>query len=427
MRAEVISIGDEMTSGQRLDTNSQWLSQRLTEIGIDVAFHTTVGDDLGSNVAVFRAAIDRADVVLSTGGLGPTADDLTRETIAVATGVDLVQDDAALEHIRQLFARRTRTMPERNILQAQFPRGSRPIPNPHGTAPGVHMIIERQGCAPCQLFALPGVPAEMFAMWDGAVAPAIAAAQPLKQVTRHRRIKCFGAGESHIEAMLPDMIRRGREPRVGITVSDATITLRITASGPNEAACLKGMEPTVRQIRESLGVLVFGEEDDELQDAVVRLLAERKQTVAVAEWATDGLVSHWLSDVAAGKFACLRGGVVIQDRAALSPLLGITLGGNEVDDSDADDSEAIAAAMARAIRERTGADYGLAVAGLPMAAIDQLRAGGEVDGTLQIALASGENVRVKGCPLGGHPAIVRSRAAKQALNMLRLAMLRAES
>jgi nicotinamide-nucleotide amidase len=379
-----------------------------------VAFHTTVGDDLDSNVAVFRAAIDRADFVVATGGLGPTADDLTREAIAVATGVELVQDEAALAHIRQLFARRTRTMPERNILQAQFPRGSRPIPNPHGTAPGVHMIIERECCAPCQLFALPGVPAEMFAMWDGTVAPAIAAAQPVKRVTRHRRIKCFGAGESHLEAMLPDMIRRGREPRVGITVSDTTITLRITASGPTEEACLKAMEPTVRQIHDSLGVLVFGEEDDELQDAVVRLLAERKQTVAVAEWATDGLVAHWLSDAAAAKVACLRGGIVIQDRAALSPLLGITLGG------DAGDSEAVAEAMARAIRERTGADYGLAVAGLPPVAASQLR-----EGTLHIALAANDNVRTKGYPLSGHPAIVRTRAAKQALNTLRLAMIRA--
>jgi nicotinamide-nucleotide amidase len=421
MRAEVISIGDEMTSGQRLDTNSQWLSQRLTELGIDVAFHTTVGDDLDSNVAVFRAAIQRADFVVASGGLGPTADDLTREAIAVATGVELVQDEAALAHIRQLFARRTRTMPERNILQAQFPRGSRPIPNPHGTAPGVHMIIERQCCAPCQLFALPGVPAEMFAMWDGTVAAAIAAAQPAKRVTRHRRIKCFGAGESHIEAMLPDMIRRGREPRVGITVSDTTITLRITASGPNEAACFKAMEPTVRQIHESLGVLVFGEEDDELQDAVVRLLAERKRTVAVAEWAIDGLVSHWLSDAAAGKVACLRGGVVIQAQAALSPLLGITLG------NDAGDSEAIAEAMARAIRERTGADYGLAVAGLPPAAVSQLRTNGELEGTLHIALAGADTVRTKGYPLSGHPAIVRTRAAKQALNTLRLAMVRTES
>ena len=125
---------------------------------------------------------------------------------------------------------------------------------------------------------------------------------------RHRRIKCFGVGESDLEAMLPDMIRRKREPLVGITVSGATITLRITASGPNEAACRRAMEPTVAQIREILGVLVFGEEDDELEHAVVRLLERtRTRRVAVAEWATDGLVSQWLAEAAAGS-DCFRGG-----------------------------------------------------------------------------------------------------------------------
>jgi nicotinamide-nucleotide amidase len=418
MRAEVIAIGDELTSGQRLDTNSQWLSERLTELGVDVAFHTSVRDELDTNVTVFRAAVERADIVVSTGGLGPTADDLTRDAIAAAAGVDLVQDDAALEHIRQLFARRARTMPQRNALQAQFPRGSLPIPNPHGTAPGIQMALSRAGRAPCLLFALPGVPAEMFAMWSDSVAPAIAAAQVSPRVTLHRRIKCFGAGESHMEAMLPDLIRRGREPQVGITVSDATITLRITASGPTEAACREAVEPTARQIYDSLGVLVFGEEDDELQNAVVRLLVERKQSVAVAEVATDGLAAHWLAQAAAGS-ECWRGGVTVGDARAIESLLGLSLGEAE--------SQSAAEALARAIRERTGADYGLAVGGLALTAIQQLRAGREIEGTIYIALAVGDVSRVKGYPLGAHPAIVRPRATKLALNMLRLALLNSDT
>jgi nicotinamide-nucleotide amidase len=413
MRAEIIAIGDELTSGQRLDTNSQWLSERLTELGLDVMFHTTVGDELEANVAVFRAAIDRADVVVSTGGLGPTADDLTREAIAAATGVDLVRDEASLSHIRSLFARRGYgTMPERNVVQAMFPRGSRPVANPHGTAPGVDMTIARECCAPCRLFALPGVPAELFAMWREIVAPAILAVQSSRRVTIHRRIKCFGVGESKLEAMLPDMVRRGREPRVGITVSDATITLRITASGRDEAACRKLIAPTETQIRDLLGVLVFGEEDEELQHAVVRLLRERGETVAVAECATDGLLDHWLADADADS-STLLGGVVLHEAVSLSALLGIT---------DADPASSAAAdAMARVIREKTGADYGLAIAALPQQATQST--GEELTGTLQMALAIGENVRVKGFPLAGHPAIVRSRAAKQALNLLRLAIL----
>ena len=148
MQAEIIALGDELTCGQRLDTNSQWLSQQLGDCGIRVLFHTTVGDDLDAGCEVFRQAIGRADVIVSTGGLGPTADDLTRECIAHACGVDLVCDEAALDHIRTLFARRGREMPERNEVQAMFPRGSRVIPNPHGTAPGIDMLGPRDGRSP---------------------------------------------------------------------------------------------------------------------------------------------------------------------------------------------------------------------------------------------------------------------------------------
>jgi nicotinamide-nucleotide amidase len=229
-------------------------------------------------------------------------------------------------------------------------------------------------------------------------------------------------GESDVEAMLPDMIRRKREPLVGITVSGATITLRVTASGPNETACLRAMEPTIAQIRDILGVLVFGEEDDELEHAVLRLLGERKQSLAVAEWATDGLVSQWLAEASADS-RHFRGGMLVRDVTSLRSLLGIDIEPRESADSKA------AEAMAWAVRERTGADFGLGVAAFPStgAPVHTATAGArearERTGMLQVALASGERVRVKGFPLASHPAITKTRAAKQALNMVRLAML----
>lgn len=424
MRAEIIAIGDELTSGQRLDTNSQWLSERLVEMGVDVAFHTTAGDDLDADLLAFRTAIERADFVVSTGGLGPTADDLTREAIAAATGVELVEDAAALEHIRGLFARRGRPMPERNVLQAKFPSGSRPVPNRHGTAPGIDMSLTRPDGRPCRLFALPGVPAELFVMWAETVAPAILAAQAARRVTRHYRIKCFGAGESDVERMIPDLICRGRDPRVGITVSDATITLRITASGPDESACRELIAPTAAEIRKSLGVLVFGQEEDELQHAVVRLLVEQQKTVAVAEWATDGLVAHWLAD-AANSRCVLRGGVIIRSVPMLTSLLGIAGAEDTIAPIAAGASPIVAEAMARAVRERTGADIGLAVAAMPIGCSGSsvASASKEPQGMLSMALATGQNVRTKDFPLAGHPAVIRARAAKQALNLLRLALL----
>ena len=424
MRAEIIAIGDELTSGQRLDTNSQWLSERLGEIGIPVAFHTTVGDDLENNIAVFRTAIDRAEIVVATGGLGPTADDLTRDAIAAAAGVELDEDDAALAHIRNLFARRKREMPERNKLQAQFPRGSRVVPNPDGTAPGIDLTVPRSCGPPCRVIALPGVPAEMFAMWNETVAPALTAGQSEKRVICHRRIKCFGVGESDLEAMLPDMIRRKREPLVGITVSGATITLRITASGPNEAACRKAMEPTVAQIREILGVLVFGEEDDELEHAVVRLLNERGRTVAVAEWATDGLVSQWLAEAAGGQRLLAK-----RNRRARYDSIDETSSNRHIGQLPLPRRKRPARWHAPC-EQLTGADYGLGIAAFPTSGPEVPTAATsqniDMSGTLHVALAAGDNVRVKSFPIATHPAITKTRSAKQALNMLRLALLNRE-
>ena len=406
MRAEVIAIGDELTTGQRLDTNTQWLSQRLTELGVQVAFHTTITDELADNVAAFRAAIERVDIVVATGGLGPTADDLTRDAIAAATSTKLVRDEVSLAHIKNLFASRGREMPVRNEVQADFPVGATAIFNPNGTAPGIEMSVVgelgdelggEEGNR-CTLFALPGVPAEMFEMWEATVAPRIVELQPEPRVIRHRRIKCFGAGESTLEAMLPDLISRDREPRVGITVSQATITLRITATDADEAACFVAMEPTVATIRESLGTLVFGEEDDELEHAVLRLLTEQKLTIAAEDWATSGLVTEWLA--AADNHSTL-----------------FLASKNAQDPSDAlPYSEDAAIEIAEKIRSDTGADIGLGIAAFPP----------QIDGPeayVYAALAMPDRTRKLRFSCAAHPSIVQSRTAKQALNALRLALL----
>ncbi len=292
MHAEILAIGDEITSGQLLDTNSQWLSQRLEELGIGVLFHSTVGDELEPCAEAFRGAIDRADLVIATGGLGPTADDLTREALALAAGRPLQLDRDALEQIRAMFARRKRPMPPQNELQAMFPTGSRVVRNPHGTAPGIDLDVPRAGRSASRVFCLPGVPAEMVEMWHDSLAAAIG---PLGQGRRilRRRINCFGAGESQIESMLPDLIRRGRRPTVGINASQTTIILRIAADGKTEAECAAAIEPTVATIRQCLGSLVFGEENDELQHVVVRLLrgAARRwppRNGAPAAWSLSG-------------------------------------------------------------------------------------------------------------------------------------------
>lgn len=396
MLAEVIAIGDELTSGQRLDTNTQWLSQRLEEIGVPVLFHTTVGDDLQANIQVFAAALRRADVVVSTGGLGPTADDLTREALAAAAGAELVLDEAALEHIRKLFARRRREMPQRNVVQAMFPRGSRAIPNPHGTAPGIDLRMPRPSLPDSRIFALPGVPAEMFEMWHASVQPAVLAMQVSGcRCIRHRTIKCFGVGESDLEAMLPDLIRRGRQPRVGITVSRATITLRITAAANTPEECDEQMAPVEDTIRQCLGELVFGQEQDELQDAVVRLLTARRQTLSSVEIGPGGLLAHWLSEAdPAGQV--FRGGWVLRGAALRAGL----------------------EALAEENRQLLGSDWCLAVGAFPASDAED-----QPPGDLQLALAGPQGSVSRLTAFAGHPDLLKHRAAKQALDLLRLHLI----
>lgn len=311
-----------------------------------------------------------------------------------------------------MFARRNRPMPPRDELQAMFPAGSRVVHNPHGTAPGIDLEVPRDGRSPCRVICLPGVPAEMVDMWHGSVAAAITGffGQQGRRVICRRRIYCFGAGESQIESMLPDLIRRGRQPTVGITASKTTITLRVVAEGATEEECCAAMEPTVATIRECLGTLVFGEEDDELQHAVLRLLRDRKKTLATAECGTAGLLAEWLAGVE-GSANANRGGLVLVEAA-----------------------ESVEA-MAAGCRERFGADYGLAVLlpspywraaaseGFPSPYGRGAGDEGGGPGVALIALASSEEVRQKAVPCGIHPAMLRVYIAKQALNFARLALL----
>ncbi len=300
MIAEVISIGDELSSGQRLDTNSQWLSQQLGDLGIQVMYHTTVGDDLDANVRIFREAAQRANIVISTGGLGPTADDLTREAMASAFSRELKLDPASLEHIENLFAKRRRPMPERNRVQALFPEGTWVIPNPHGSAPGIDLTVTAADHR-CRLFALPGVPAEMKEMFLLSIKERLLADESIEaQTWYYHSIKLFGIGESDVEVKLPNLIARDRVPRVGITVSQATITLRMAAAAGSLEEANVIMEPTRQEIYDCFGDLIFGEGDIDLEDAVIQALSIRNESVAIIEvgptaWVSDALLRAMLS------------------------------------------------------------------------------------------------------------------------------------
>ena len=302
MLAEIIAIGDELTSGQRLDTNSQWLSRELGLLGIPVGYHTTACDTLAAGVHAFRTAARRAQVVVATGGLGPTADDLTRDVLSELSGQRLVLSQQALEVIASRFLTRHAVMPESNRRQAMFPEGSSLIENPDGTAPGIKMVLPApdgwgEGVGPV-VYALPGVPAEMRRMWDETVSGDLKQVAGKKRVLRHRRLKCFGAGESAIEEMLPGIIERGRDPTVGITAHEATITLRISAWADNDDSCWEKIKTTENIIRETLGQLVYGEEDDEVEDAAAAALLAASASLATVEAGTAGRVASLFAQAA---------------------------------------------------------------------------------------------------------------------------------
>ena len=278
--AEVIAIGDELTTGYRLDTNSRWISQQLCDLGITVMYHSTVGDDLDANIAVFAVAANRADVIVCTGGLGPTADDLTRQAIAAMAEVELELYDDQMEHLEAFFARRGRTMTPSNRIQAHFPAGAIVVPNPEGTAPGIEFKTTHTQ-TPATIFALPGVPAEMKQMWAATVEKKLMELTGEVNVIHHHVIRCFGSGESHIESLLPDLVKRGRDPLVGITASGGTISLRLTTRAQTVDQCLEKMSKTQATIESILGDFVFGYNDDLLETVVAGQLSDANVTLVI--------------------------------------------------------------------------------------------------------------------------------------------------
>ena len=413
MRSEIIAIGTELTTGQSLDTNSQWLSQQLATLGIDVGFHTTISDVLADHLAAFRIACDRADLVVMSGGLGPTQDDLTREALAAVAGVPLVEDLGSLAHIEAMFARRNRVMSARNRVQALFPQGAEPLPNPVGTAPGIWLKVDRAHVA-----CLPGVPHEMKLMFQEQVVPRLRELGFAGRVQVHRKINLFGKGESEVEAQAMDLTARGRVPDVGITAHDSTISFRISATGETEDEARLIMEPTARLIYERFGSLVVGEERDDVPQATVFQLASHHATLATAESCTGGIIAQMITSIP-GVSPYYLGGAVSYSNHAKAELLGVP---PELIEAHGAVSPQVAAAMANGARTRLGADIGLATTGVAGPS------GGTAEkpvGLVYLGLATAKGTETRRLDIGSDQPreIIQRRASKAALNWVRLVLL----
>ncbi len=412
MKCEILSIGSELTSGQNLDTNSQWLSLQLAQMGIPVGWHTTIADDFQANLEAFRIATQRAVLVIATGGLGPTQDDLTREVLAQLAGVELTFYPELFEQIEAMFRRRNRPMPERNRVQAYLPAGAEALVNDWGTAPGIWMKV-----GTCHLAALPGVPSEMFAMFEHRLRPRLETLGLAGGVLVQRKINTFGAGESGVEEKLLDLTRRDHLPEVGITASDAIISLRILARADSLAEARAQIAPVEQTIRDRLGDLVFGVEDEELQHAVARLLESKRQTLSAAESVTGGVLAQMLTSVP-GISPWFLGGIVAYDNRLKVELLGVP---QPLLDQKGAVSPEVAEAMAVGCRTRLRTDLALSTTGLagPGGATPE-----KPIGLVHVGLAWEGGSASVSFSWSGTRDEIRRRTAKLALNRARLHLTR---
>jgi nicotinamide-nucleotide amidase len=352
VRAEIIGIGTEILLGQIANSNAQWMSERLAEIGVDVMHHQVVGDNVGRIADAFRLALSRADVVISTGGLGPTQDDVTRQGIAAALGLDLEFHPEIEDFLRAKFRDLGRTMPEINVIQADVPAGFRYILPERGTAPALAGVHEGK-----RVYAVAGVPAEMREMMQGTILPELSeAAGPSALVSRV--IRATGIPESKVAELLAD-ISGSSNPTLAYLASSGEVKVRLTAKSESRGGAEELLRPLVDRVAERLGDAAFTTGDEDLEHAVGRLLRAARKMVACAESLTGGGLAKRLSH-APGASDYFLGSAVCYSREAKEHVLGVS---RETLDGPGVVSEECAREMAAGARRIFSADVAVALTG----------------------------------------------------------------
>lgn len=409
MNAEILSVGTELLMGQIANTDAQYLSRGLNELGINVYYHTVVGDNPGRLQQQLRQAWERSDLIITTGGLGPTEDDLTKEAVAEFLGLPLELHQPSLEAMARYFAGIGRTMTPNNEKQAYFPKGCLVLDNPNGTAPGC--LVEREGRV---FVVLPGPPRELNPMFDNHVRPYLMQRGDAKITSRMLHI--FGMGESEAAYRLRTMIERQDNPTLATYVGKGDVLLRITARTALDADPEPLLAPAVQEVEALLGGVVISDRDETLPEVVVRLLASQGKTLACAESCTGGLLSSMIVDVPGASGVLLEGAVTYSNEAKMRRLAvpeAVLAQHGAV-------SEACARAMAEGMRAASGADFALATTGIAGPG------GGTPEkpvGLIYAALASAGGVEVETYRLKRDRALNRRTTALNALDMLRRHLL----
>lgn len=424
MTSIILSVGDELVLGQTIDTNSAWISQQLAAVGCEIAGHATVPDDQTAIESAIRECARRCDFLIVSGGIGPTEDDLTRQALAGVLGVELDLNESWLIRLQEFWTKRGGKMPAINAIQARIPRGATMIENTAGTAAGIRATLQHGEGISCEIFVVPGVPKEMKAMFTRDVLPHIRE-HGGGAIILSRTLHTFGMGESAVAEKLDELMDRKRNPSVGTTVANGIVSLRINARFPSLAEATAKVEETTTACRAALGDLIFGQELETLPDAIATLMTggERKLSVTTAESCTGGLLAKMLTDLP-GSSRYFHQGWVTYSNLAKYERLGVS---TEIINVYGAVSEPVVEAMAKNARRLAKADFALAISGI--AGPD---GGGPTKpvGTVCIALAYPDSadkqvsiINKRTFNFSGDREMIRDRAAKMALTMLRFHLL----
>lgn len=403
MNAEIIGVGSELLLGQIVNSDAQHLSQRLSELGVNVYYHTVVGDNAARLKDVLRLAHSRSDLIITTGGLGPTMDDLTKETVAEFLGLPMVLDEPSLDAIHCFFHALGRHPAPNNRKQAMFPEGAIILPNANGTAPGA--IVEKDGRT---YVILPGPPFELIPMFDRQVMPYLS----LKAgyVIHSRVLKIYGRGESDVEETIKDLLLAQSNPTIAPLAKMGEVTLRLTVRCERGEDADALLDPVENEIRTRLGDVVYGIDDDDLASVLIAALRANNKTLALAESCTGGLVSKMITDIP-GSSDVFREGLVTYSNDAKAARLSV----NTVPVHGAVSGET-ASAMLVGLLAASGADVGAAITGIA-------GPGGGTEekpvGLVYIAVGDRESRKVHTCHFHGNRERVRHAAALFTLDQLR--------
>jgi nicotinamide-nucleotide amidase len=410
MKAEVIAIGSELLLGQLVDTNSSYIAKRLAENGIELIQTTTVGDDLQRMKEVIKEAIARSHIVITTGGIGPTEDDLTRQAVAEVLERPLIFQPHLMGQIEDLFKKRGFRMAESNRKQAYIPEGSIPIENPKGTAPG--FIVEYSKGS---IISIPGVPLEMEYLMENMVIPYLRKRFDIKhQVIQYKVLRACGLGESAIGQQINDLMKQSRNPSVGTLASIGDIRIRIAANAENPKEASNLIENVEKDIRNRLGGLIYGVDNETLHGNIVKELERLNLTLSVIETLTGGIISQKLTSTGTGSFVQ---GVVLPSESSLTQFLNLS---SPEFDSLRKDSQRFTDLLARKARDEFKTDLGLCLFGK----IAQKQGEGDYRIETYYSLSTSTGIENQEYSLGGELWMVRERASIIALDLLRKYLLK---